>query len=156
MTLLLVICDVLVADEQWEEALGGAEAFVERVLSAAVAAEGATGEVSVLLTTSDELKRLNRDHRGIDKPTNVLAFPAPATAAGLLGDIAVAFGATAAEAQEEGKTFQAHAAHLLTHGFLHLQGYDHMHDVDAQRMEARERVILAALGIADPYAADRV
>ncbi|MBL8549815.1 MAG: rRNA maturation RNase YbeY [Hyphomonadaceae bacterium] len=149
---------MLIADAKWEAALAGAEPFVARVLAAAAHAEQARGDVSVLLADAGELARLNRAHRGIDKPTNVLSFPAPAGAFAepFLGDIAIAFEVTAAEAETEGKRFADHAAHLLTHGFLHLLGYDHMNDADAERMEAREREILASLGIADPYAAERV
>jgi probable rRNA maturation factor len=144
-----------VTDNGWAAAWGGdREAFARGVLEAAAAAEGAEGEVSVLLAAAEDVRRLNRLHRGEDKATNVLAFPAAASAGALLGDIALAYDEAAAEAAAQGKDFSAHAAHLLTHGFLHLLGYDHIDDADAERMEGRERVILAALGAGDPYAAE--
>jgi probable rRNA maturation factor len=145
---------VLITDARWTSALsGGAEPFARRVLEAAGAAEGAKGEVSVLLAGAEELRRLNQLHRGQDRATNVLAFPASPTAGPLLGDIALAYDLVAAEA--EGGSFADRAAHLLTHGFLHLLGYDHMKEAEAERMEARERAILAALGMGDPYALER-
>lgn len=120
-------------------------------------------EISVKLTGDEEVRVLNRDYRGKDKPTNVLSFPMtdPAVfdsvADGddielLLGDIVLAHGVCAAEAAERGIAFESHAAHLLVHGILHLLGYDHeTGDEDAEAMEAVERAALAALGIADPY-----
>jgi probable rRNA maturation factor len=141
---------------------GDAEAFARRVLGAASGAGVTDGEVSVLLTNADEMRRLNREHRGFDKATNVLAFPAPPITprdgdafAKHWGDIALGYDVVAAEALAQGKTFQAHAAHLLTHGFLHLLGHDHETEEEAALMEARERAILAALGVSDPYAVER-
>lgn len=151
-----MLCDVLITEEKWEIALVGAEAFATRVLLNAAEAERSDGEVCVMLADAAELRRLNREHRGIDKATNVLAFQAPVSAGGFLGDIAVAYEVAAEESEAEGKSLADHTAHLLTHGLLHLLGYDHMNDADAERMEARERTILASLGIADPYATERV
>ncbi|MGE3141728.1 MAG: rRNA maturation RNase YbeY [Hyphomonadaceae bacterium] len=128
----------------------GRRAFARRVLAAAAAAEGAAGAVSLLLGDDAALRQLNRDWRGKDRPTNVLSFPAP-PGAGMLGDIALAAETVAAEAAAQGKSFEDHMAHLLTHGFLHLLGYDHLADREAERMEMRERAILAGLGLADPY-----
>ncbi|HMN51379.1 MAG TPA: rRNA maturation RNase YbeY, partial [Xanthobacteraceae bacterium] len=94
-------------------------------------------------------------HRGIDKPTNVLSFPAAQInapgAPRLLGDVVLAYGTVAREAAEESKPFLNHAAHLVVHGVLHLLGFDHMNDNDAETMEAKERSILSTLGIPDPY-----
>jgi probable rRNA maturation factor len=99
---------------------------------------------------------LNRDWRDRDAPTNVLAFPGDTEAANgqplLLGDVIVAFGVTRAEATRDGKTLADHLSHLVAHGTLHLLGYDHENDADAQAMEALETGILGGLGIADPYA----
>jgi probable rRNA maturation factor len=101
---------------------------------------------------------LNRDWRGQDKPTNVLAFPAgmdEAAAPGaplLLGDVVLAYETVAAEAAAQGKDFAAHLRHLIVHGVLHLVGHDHDEAAAAERMEAVERTILAGFGIADPYA----
>ena len=102
---------------------------------------------------------LNRDWRGIDKPTNVLSFPVrrrkPDGLPALLGDVIVAYETLAREASEENKPFLHHLAHLAVHGFLHLLGYDHETDSEAEAMEGLEREILARLGIADPYRAAR-
>lgn len=123
-----------------------------RALNAAASSEGVGGEVSVLLTDDDEVAALNETWRGKPGPTNVLSFPAPENAAGLLGDIAMAAQTIEKEAQSQGKGVEAHACHLIVHGFLHLLGYDHLSPPEAEEMEARERAILASLGISDPYA----
>jgi len=125
-------------------------------------------EISIKLTTDEEVQALNRDYRGKDKPTNVLSFPMidPSVLSDavegddiefLLGDIVLAYGVCAREAQERGIAMEAHATHLLVHGTLHLLGYDHeTSDADADAMEGAERRALAALGIADPYALPQV
>lgn len=149
--------DVLVEADGWDEALpGGAEAFAHKILAAAGKAENAMGAVSALLTGDSAVQALNRNFRGKDKPTNVLSFPAPPGPGGqgILGDVALGFGVVQAEAQAQGKSIEAHTAHLLVHGFLHLIGHDHGADEAAEAMEARERAILAGLGYGDPYAAD--
>ncbi|MFZ4602209.1 MAG: rRNA maturation RNase YbeY [Caulobacterales bacterium] len=147
--------DVLVEDDAWDAALGGdAEAFCRRILMAAAASEKARGAASVLLTTDPAMQALNRNWRGQDKATNVLSFPAADAAGGLLGDVALGLGVVTAEARDQGKSLEAHTAHMLVHGFLHLLGYDHEVDAEAERMEARERAILAELGYADPYRPD--
>jgi probable rRNA maturation factor len=101
------------------------------------------------------VQALNRDWRGIDKPTNVLSFPAPEPAAGIrprpLGDIAIAYETTRREAESESKPFAHHLSHLAVHGFLHLIGYDHETDDEAETMENLEREILSQLGVPDPY-----
>jgi probable rRNA maturation factor len=133
----------------------GHEETLARALAAAAAAEGRAGEVSLLLGDDAAIAELNRLWRGKDGPTNVLSFP-PAPGQGgetaFLGDIALAAETIAAEAEFQGKSLEAHAAHLAVHGFLHLLGYDHENPADAETMEARERAILVSLGIADPYA----
>jgi probable rRNA maturation factor len=150
-----LVIDVDAPEPRWAEALGGApEPFASRILRAVGAAEGAVGAVSAVLGDDRLVRTLNRLHRGKDRATNVLSFPAAEPAHGLLGDIALAYETVVAEAVEQGKTVEAHAAHLLTHGFLHVLGYDHESDCDAERMEDRERVILASLGWPDPYAAE--
>lgn len=112
--------------------------------------------VSVLFTGDAEIRGLNADYRGADRPTNVLAFP-PGDVLwpehDYLGDIALAFETCRHEAAEKNIALRDHAAHLLIHGMLHLMGYDHESDETAVAMERREAEILAALGIADPYAA---
>jgi len=116
--------------------------------------------VSLLLTDDAAVQVLNREWRGMDKPTNVLSFPAegisPPGAPALLGDVALAFETVAREAGAQGKPLDHHMRHLLVHGVLHLIGYDHVQDGEAERMEGRERQILAGLGVPDPYAAERV
>jgi probable rRNA maturation factor len=112
-------------------------------------------ELSVVLTDDAAIRILNRDHRGKDKPTNVLSFPGfspDEDPVPLLGDIVVAQETVAREAAEEGKSIADHFSHLIVHGMLHLFGYDHETEADAEIMEDEERRILAALGIADPYA----
>ena len=117
-------------------------------------------EIAVMLTDDDGIRTLNNNWRGIDKPTNVLSFPAspPAGPRGphdpprMLGDIAIAYQTTRREADDEQKPFNHHLSHLAIHGFLHLIGYDHETDADADTMETLEREILTQLGISDPYA----
>ena len=105
-------------------------------------------EFSVLLTNDTHIQRLNRDFRGKDKPTNVLSFPGDD---GYLGDIAISFQTLEREAREQNKDFCLHFAHLLVHGLLHLRGYDHIDDSDAEIMEKLEVKILADMGIENPY-----
>jgi len=142
--------DIVIASDIWD----GRDAGLTRALNAAAKAETATGEVALLLADDAEIARLNAQFRGKDAPTNVLSFPAgPGEGdSGFIGDIALAAETIAREAENQGKSFDNHAAHLVVHGFLHLLGYDHGNDADAEAMEARERAILASLGISDPYA----
>lgn len=115
-------------------------------------------EISILLTDDARMRTLNREFRGQDRPTNVLAFAAEtATVAPprLLGDVAIAYETAVAEAHEAGIRLTDHLSHLVVHGALHLLGYDHTGNADAETMEALERQILNGLGFADPYAAGR-
>ena len=133
----------------------GHEEALSKALAAAAAAERKTGEVSLLLGDDASIAALNQQFRGKAGPTNVLSFPPGAGGEGqgrFLGDIALAAETVAEEAEFQGKSFANHASHLVVHGFLHLLGYDHMNPEDAEAMEARERAILATLGIEDPYA----
>lgn len=115
------------------------------------------GSVTVRLTGVDESAGLNARYRGRSGPTNVLAFPAPPLPAAVtdreLGDLAICVDVAAREAREQGKRLEDHLAHLVVHGTLHLLGYDHENPTTAREMEALERRVLAALGIADPYEA---
>lgn len=134
-----------------------AEETVRTAIAAAAAFEPAAGEMSVILTDDASIRALNRDWRKLDKPTNVLSFPAStpkiAGVPALLGDVVVAYETLAREAAEEDKPILHHLAHLVVHGYLHLLGYDHETDSEADAMEGLERQILAHLNIADPYRA---
>ena len=149
--------DVDIQSPLWD-AQPEAEGAVRAAIAAAATRAPAGGEMSVLLTDDAAVQALNRDWRKIDKPTNVLSFPAasPKTDGipALLGDVAIAFETLAREAGEEEKPFLHHLAHLVVHGYLHLLGYDHGTDSEAEAMEALEREILAAMRIPDPYATD--
>jgi probable rRNA maturation factor len=150
--------DISAESEGWNR-LAGIEALVRRAAEAAMLDnEAPPSEVSVVLSDDEHIRELNKHHRGMDKPTNVLSFPAarmktPAGAPRILGDIVIAFETVEREAAEESKSFEHHLSHLVVHGILHLLGYDHESDEEeAEIMEARERQILAKLGIPDPYA----
>jgi probable rRNA maturation factor len=109
------------------------------------------GDLVILLTDDASIQALNRDHRGKDAPTNVLSFPAAPSAKPHLGDVALAFETCAREAAEGGKPLAEHLQHLVAHGVLHLLGWDHQTEAEAEAMEAHERVLLASLGRPDPY-----
>jgi probable rRNA maturation factor len=113
-------------------------------------------EVSLLFCDDARIQELNRDFRGQDKPTNVLSFPSPdpPETARFIGDIAVACQTVAREAQEQGKTLEQHCRHMIVHGFLHLLGYDHEDEAEAEAMEAMEIRILRRLGVDNPYRDD--
>jgi probable rRNA maturation factor len=146
--------DVVVAAKAWRAAEPRVVALARAAAAATLAQEAASGAaLAILLTDDAHQQALNAEFRGKDASTNVLSFPALGPAAEGLGDIALAFGACAREAADQGKTLGAHLQHLTTHGVLHLLGYDHESDVEAEAMEAKERVILAGLGVADPYRA---
>ncbi len=109
---------------------------------------------SVQIVTVDEMQQLNRDYRGKDAPTNVLSFTMQVPAEvglNLLGDLVLCAEVIAHEAAAQHKTLDAHWAHMLVHGMLHLQGHDHVEDDEAARMEAREIAILRRLGFDNPY-----
>src|SRR3954452_22744029 len=154
--------EVLIVAECWS-AEADAEAIVHRAIEAAAAmvdADTGDAELAVMLTDDAGIRTLNRNWRSIDKPTNVLSFPAlqptgaPSSdeAPRMLGDIAIAYETTRSEAGDEQKPFDHHLSHLAVHGFLHLIGYDHEQDDDAEAMESLEQEILAQPGIPDPYA----
>jgi probable rRNA maturation factor len=149
--------------EPWSR-FEGLAGFAAGVIAAAAKESGVSlrpgAEVSALFCDDAFIRKLNREWRGIDRPTNVLAFPAagraekrgrPQDSPALLGDIVIAYETAAAEAAAAGLPLRDHTAHLLVHGFLHLLGYDHEEPAGAEAMEAVERAVLASLGIADPY-----
>lgn len=149
---------------QWQPlATRAARAAIERTPHGDLLTTAATVEISVRLTSDDEVQTLNRQYRDKDKPTNVLSFSMiqpdlietvsqnSDDGEVLLGDIVLAHGVCAREAAERDISIDTHATHLIVHGTLHLLGYDHMTDDEAEAMEAIERDALADLGIADPY-----
>jgi probable rRNA maturation factor len=145
--------DVQVASPLWQ-----AQPLAEQTVRAAIAAAAmelaADGEVSVVLTDDASIRTLNRDWRKLDKPTNVLSFPAAKQAGtALLGDIVVAYETLARECEDEGREMLHHLAHLSVHGFLHLLGYDHQTDSQAEAMEGLESRIMRAMNMPDPYLA---
>lgn len=160
----------LEADEEWDSSIpwgklarAAAEAAVAESRYAELLDGKRIAEISIRLTGDEQVRALNAEWRGRDKPTNVLSFPL----AGddelsraivvdqelLLGDIVLARGICAAEAADKNVAMVSHAAHLIAHGTLHLLGYDHADDEAAAEMEAREVKALARLGIANPYEA---
>jgi len=154
--------EILVVADCWRDE-PEADAVIQRAIAAAADAvddDVAEAEIAVMLTDDSGIRTLNSNWRGIDKPTNVLSFPAlqperapkSGDAPRMLGDIAIAYETMRREADEEQKPFDHHLSHLAVHGFLHLIGYDHENDADAETMESLETEILAQLGIPDPYA----
>jgi probable rRNA maturation factor len=159
---VLPVTEVLIVADCWQTETE-AEAVIHRAIATAAEiadADVGEAELAVMLTDDAGIRTLNSNWRGIDKPTNVLSFPAlqptspggPDDAPLMLGDIAIAYETMRREADDEQKPFDHHLSHLAVHGFLHLIGYDHEKDDDAEAMETLETEILAQLGIPDPYA----
>jgi probable rRNA maturation factor len=123
-------------------------AQVRRWASAALAG---SGEITVRIVGLAEARRLNRRYRGEDHATNVLSFPYALSGGAVQGDIVLCAPVVAREARAQGKTLEAHFAHLVVHAILHLQGHDHARRRDAERMEALEKRLLTKLGYPDPY-----
>ncbi|WP_294355456.1 rRNA maturation RNase YbeY [uncultured Sphingomonas sp.] len=160
----------LTCEEPWDDGadwealtLAAARAAVSRTPHGELLTTPAHVEVSVRLTSDDEVHALNRQYRGKDKPTNVLSFPMVQPdlidtvtqnsddGEVLLGDIVLAHGVCVSEAAERGISVEQHLSHLMVHGTLHLLGYDHGTDEEGDAMEELERAALSDLGIADPY-----
>ncbi|MGB8397608.1 rRNA maturation RNase YbeY [Bradyrhizobium sp.] len=162
MSSVLPLTEVLVVADCWRTEPDAAAVIYRAIGAAAEIADADVGdaELAVMLTDDSGIRTLNSNWRGIDKPTNVLSFPAlqptgpdgACDAPRMLGDIAIAYETTRREAEHEQKPFDHHLSHLAIHGFLHLIGYDHEKDDDAEAMENLEQQILAQLGIPDPYA----
>jgi len=168
----MIDCDSTIEADGWDDILapaGGAEALLDQVLSAVIALtpdwpilpEGTM--LSVLYTDNEAVRALNRDWRDKDKPTNILSFPGlpeilPPLGADYpplcLGDMALALETVVQEAKYRDIIAWHHVAHLLVHGILHLIGYDHEQDDEAEAMEQLEIVILASIGIDNPYRFD--
>ncbi|MDR4308205.1 rRNA maturation RNase YbeY [Chelatococcus sambhunathii] len=151
-----------VRDSELWTILSDAEATVAAAVAAAFAEAGLVAlpeaELAVTLADDARVRALNAEWREKDKPTNVLTFPAvepdETADAPMLGDVILAFETVEREAREEGRTLSDHVSHLVVHGVLHLFGYDHLEDDEAEEMEAIETRALARLGVADPYAFD--
>ena len=144
--------DIAIGHAPWPKAVpdikGLAIMAIEKTLDALKTPK--LGELSLAFINDTDIQKLNRDYRGKDKPTNVLSFPDHGPAP-LLGDIVFAFETVEREAAEKSVPLQHHLSHLIIHGFLHLQGYDHETEVEAAQMEALEIKALAALNIDNPY-----
>jgi probable rRNA maturation factor len=142
---------ILTHDPRWKGQLPG----LRKAAMAALKAEKSNNYVTIVLTDDNEVRALNKNYRGKDKPTNVLSFTdgSPNGRLMQLGDIVLAYETIAKEADLQGKSLSHHAQHLVVHGVLHLLGYDHESPRDAQAMEAREIRILSGLSIANPYLA---
>lgn len=166
----MIEIDTSISDPAWEEACQDCEAVIAKAVHAVFAhapvakdmiRHGVQPEISVVLANDDLVHTLNRDYRDRDKPTNILSFAmldgdhgweapkreGPCT----LGDLVLAFETVQREAKEENKTFESHFLHLVIHGTLHLLGYDHMQDDEAEAMESIEIQILGEFGIGNPY-----
>lgn len=146
--------ELVIADPAWRKRRG-LSARLKRAAALALKQSGkapASPSLTILLADDERLRALNLSFRRKDKATNVLSFPAAPNRNGYLGDVAIASGVTAREARAAKKSFGDHAVHLAVHGVLHLLGFDHETARQARAMEPLETAILAALGIADPYA----
>jgi len=150
--------DVQVTFAAWQDDSEDPQSMTRRVAGALEKHLGQslkTRELTVRFSSDEEVRALNAQFRGKDAPTNVLSFPAGDVPEGEpqpLGDIILARETVVREAAEQGKTVADHTCHLILHGMLHLLGYDHGTDAEAEEMEAIERDVLAALDVTDPYA----
>ena len=156
--------DIVIEDERWAS-VTGLEDLIPNLVAETFRAARLSPEnhsVSIALLSDAAVRGLNKAFRGKDAPTNVLSFPSSASAYTrsregeplFLGDVALAYETVVSEASAQGKTVIQHAAHLVVHGVLHLAGFDHDGDADAERMEAAESAVLARFGIPDPYRDD--
>jgi probable rRNA maturation factor len=145
--------DVLVQSPLWSD-----QPLAEHIVREAIAAASTTistknGEVSIILADDSAVRALNRQWRGVDKPTNVLSFPAKGIDGGpcLFGDIVMAYETLKRECDNEDRVFLHHLAHLTIHGFLHLMGYGHSVDAEAEEMEGLESKIMMRMSLPDPW-----
>ncbi len=149
--------DIQIQSPLWKAQPLAEQTVRDAISAAASALSTADGEVSIVLTDDLAMAALNRDWRGIDKPTNVLSFPASghtgSESSHFLGDIVIAYETLVRECGDENRKFLHHLAHLAVHGFLHLVGYDHETDAQAEEMEELESKIMTRLSMPDPYIA---
>ena len=147
--------DVLVQSALWSDEPLAEQTVRDAVAAAAAAVSTAGHDLSILLTDDEAIRSLNRQWRGIDKPTNVLSFPAAVTPGSVgtrfFGDIALAYETIKRECTDEGRIFLHHLAHLTIHGFLHLCGYGHLVDAEAEEMEGLESKIMMRMSLPDPW-----
>ena len=148
----MIKISVIVAQGSWQSHLGAPRVWskaVAQVFEAAGLKD--RGSCTLMLTNDEAVEKLNLTFRKQNKPTNILSFPGGGEDLAYLGDMAMAFETCQREAALEGKSFKDHATHLLIHGLLHLLGYDHEQEGEAEEMEALEVKLLATMGIGDPY-----
>ncbi|MDI7775680.1 rRNA maturation RNase YbeY [Asticcacaulis sp. EMRT-3] len=153
------LIDIEIEEEGWLDVLPDVREVVEAGIAAALKAVELSdqADVVVLLCDDAEMQRLNAEYRQKNAPTNVLSFPAPKAMQKIgpgmthLGDMALGLETCVREAGEQGKSLKNHVLHLSVHGALHLLGYDHIRDDEAEEMEALERTILSSLSVSDPY-----
>ena len=142
---------IRVQDKRWRESLPHLRSVAKKVISSVIDLKNT--EVSVVLADDEFVRRLNKEHRGIDKPTNVLSFPMPDMGLPVwqAGDMVLAYETLIKEASEQNKTLEEHFSHLLIHSALHLCGYDHISDEEAEEMEQIEIEKMKGLGFKNPY-----
>ncbi|HSP50406.1 MAG TPA: rRNA maturation RNase YbeY [Pseudolabrys sp.] len=149
--------DIQIHSPLWDAQPLAAQTVRDAIAAAAAMLSTADNEVSILLTDDKAIRLLNREWRGIDKPTNVLSFPAATTKASvrmpLFGDIVIAYETLKRECDDEDRIFLHHLAHLALHGFLHLIGYDHQVEAQAEEMEGLESKIMTRMQMPDPHLA---
>ena len=149
--------DIQIQSPLWDAQPLAAQTVRDAIAAAAATLSTADNEVSILLTDDKAIRLLNREWRGIDKPTNVLSFPAATTKASvrmpLFGDIVMAYETLKQECDDEDRIFLHHLAHLTVHGFLHLIGYDHQVEAQAEEMEGLESKIMTRMQMPDPHLA---
>ncbi|HCQ71413.1 MAG: rRNA maturation RNase YbeY [Alphaproteobacteria bacterium] len=147
MTIPPVECDILCEDSNWPDINDNVTSIIRTTLGHIDYTHPC--EVSIVLTNDEHIRTLNRDYRGKDKATNVLSFPQDEPE--MLGDIIIALETIQREANEQNKSFDNHFTHMLVHGCLHLMGFDHITDDEAEEMETLEVQILKQLNIKNPY-----
>jgi probable rRNA maturation factor len=144
--------DIQVQSPLWEAEPAAAQTVRDAIAAAATMLSTRDGELGIVLTDDSSVRALNRQWRGIDKPTNVLSFPVRSVdGPAMFGDIVIAYETLKRECDEEGRIFLHHLAHLTVHGFLHLIGYDHQVDAEAEEMEGLESKIMLRMSLPDPW-----